>query len=88
MILRCFQPQNYSCEFLGGQNHFLKLLSIAENINGELISAYDSKIDSVFDGVVADFAQDTRAVETARNEQKANFVTGVRSQFPTVIYNA
>ena len=78
---------SYSCSFLGGQNHLAKLYEIAQNINGELISPYDANIDAEFTNAVADFARDENPVEEARLNQKANFVTGVRSKYPSIIYN-
>lgn len=77
--------QNYSCEFLGGQNHFAKLYEIAQNINGSLISPYDASIDGTFNNVVADFARYNR--ENERENQISNFVTGVQAKYPTLVYN-
>ena len=81
--------KNYTCEFLGGQNHLAKLYEVAEKINGNLISPYDATIDSVFTTTVANFARDEAEtpaeVELAREDQKDKFIVGVSSKFPTII---
>ena len=80
--------QDYSCEFLGGQNHLKILYEIADKINGELISPYDATIDSIFETVAANFARDEASseaeVEAAREEQKDGFVDLVRAKYPTM----
>lgn len=80
--------QNYSCEFLGGQNHLAILYEVAENINGNLISPYDATIDSVFTTTVANYARDVaetaEEIETAREEQKDKFIVGVKAKYPTM----
>jgi len=78
---------DYSCAFLGGQNHLAKLYEVAQNINGELISPYDAQIDAEFTNSVADFARDDRPVEDARDIQKSNFVTGVQTKYPSIVYS-
>ena len=88
--------KDYSCEFLGGQNHLEILYEVAENINGELISPYDARIDSEFVSAVGDFAQancsdddgkeDPVKVEQARQRFKASFVNAVRAGLPAIGY--
>ena len=79
---------DYHCEFLDGQNHLAKLYEVAENINGNLISPYDATIDSVFTTTVANYARDVaetpEEIEEAREEQKAKFITGVKTKYPTM----
>ena len=81
--------QNYSCAFLGGQNHLQKLYQVAEQVKGELISPYDATIDSIYQSVAGDFAQDVATtpteVEAAREEQKGLFCTGVGSRYNNII---
>lgn len=88
--------KDYSCEFLGGQNHLEILYEVAENINGELISPYDARIDSEFTSAVGDFAQANcldddgnevpAKVEQARQRFKASFVNAVRAGLPAIGY--
>lgn len=78
--------QNYSCSFLGGQNHLEKLYEVAENINGALISPYDAVIDSIYTDTAANFAREKGEVEAARTKQKSNFVTGVKAKYPSLVY--
>lgn len=79
---------NYSCEFLGGQNHLAILYDVANNIDGKLISPYDATIDSAFTTVAATYAMEecltSEEVEDARENAKDNFITSVRSKFPTI----
>lgn len=83
--------KDYSCAFLGGQNHLAILYEVANNINGELISPYDAVIESEFNSAVADFAQarcnNEEEVEAARTRFKASFVGAVKSDYPTIVYN-
>ena len=80
--------QDYSCEFLGGQNHLKLLYEVASKINGELISPYDATIDAIYTTTVANFAQDEASsaaeVEEARDDQKQNFIDSVRAKYPTM----
>ena len=80
--------ENYSCEFLGGQNHLKLLYEVAQSINGKLISPYDATIDSIFTTTAANFARDeaTSATEIAeaREDQKTNFIDLVRAKYPTM----
>ncbi|MCR4562559.1 MAG: ABC transporter substrate-binding protein [Bacilli bacterium] len=82
--------QDYSCEFLGGQNHLKMLYDVAENINGKLISPYDATIDAEFNSAVGDYAQAICAtdddVENARKKFKASFVNAVKADLPAIIY--
>lgn len=78
---------NYSCEFLGGQNHLEKLFEVAENINGALISPYDAAIDSIYTDTAANFAREPGDVETARTKHKSNFITGVKAKYPSLVYS-
>lgn len=81
--------QNYQCEFLGGQNHLEKLYTIAEQINGNLISPYDAIIDSSFQSVAGYYAQLANGTpaenEEEREKQKDNFVVGVKGSYPQII---
>lgn len=80
--------QNYSCSFLGGQNHLKKLYEVAEHVNGNLISPYDATIDSVFTSVVGDYAQHATGsasdIEEERELQKDAFVFGVKSKYSNI----
>ena len=82
---------DYSCDFLGGQNHLAILYEVAENINGDLISPYDATIESEFNSAVSDFAQakcqTSQDVENARTKFKASFVNAVKGDYPAIIYN-
>ena len=50
-------PSDESLEFLGGQNHYELMYDIAEKINGNLFTKYDSIIDGYFESIVGDYAQ-------------------------------
>ena len=50
-------PSAESLEFLGGQNHYELMYDIAEKINGNLFTKYDSIIDGYFESIVGDYAQ-------------------------------
>ena len=76
---------DYKCDFLGGQNHLDKLYEVAEHINGNLISPYDAVIDSTFTNSAANFARDAGDVETARTKRKSDFVTGVKTRYPSLV---
>lgn len=80
--------KDYSCEFLGGQNHLKILYEVAEKINGKLISPYDAKIDAKFTTTVANFARfepsEEQTLEEEREEQKISFVDAVRADYPTL----
>lgn len=78
--------KTYECPFLDGQNHFELLVDVADQINGDLISPYDSLIDSKFTTIVADFAEaknlDTKEkIEEKRTYYKNNFRTAVKNKY-------
>ena len=50
-------PSEESLAFLGGQNHYEIMYDIAEKINGNLFTKYDSIIDGYFESIVGDYAQ-------------------------------
>ena len=81
--------ENYTCDFLGGQNHLKILYEVAKKINGNLISPYDATIDSIFETVAGDYAQtivdEQLTQEQARENQKDSFVTGVASRYSNII---
>lgn len=76
---------DYSCSFLGGQNHLAKLYEVAENINGELISPYDSDIDDTFQNCAANYAQDKiLSIDKARAKYLKEFRDAVKEKFPDI----
>lgn len=81
--------KDYECEFLGGQNHLKLLYEVAEKINGNLISPYDAALDASYTTTAANFAQDEAStpeeVETARDEQKTNFIDAVRAKYRNLV---
>ena len=76
--------ENYTCEFLGGQNHLETLYSVAEEISGDLISPYDNKINSTFKTWAGNYAMETSAAETKQDAIDV-FKLKVANQYPTLI---
>ncbi len=76
---------DYQCEFLGGQNHLAKLYEVAENINGKLISPYDSDIDDAYQNCCANYAQNKDLeIVNARQKYRIEFRNAVSEKFPDI----
>lgn len=74
--------ENYSCSFLGGQNHLNILYEVADAIKGDLISPYDSGINSDFTSFAADYAMQKRTI--TREDSIDQFSKKVVSTYPSI----
>lgn len=74
---------DYSCEFLGGQNHLNILYNVAEEINGNLISPYDNKINSSFKTWAGNYAMESTAAKTIE-KALSSFKNSVLKNYPTL----
>lgn len=78
-------PSEESLAFLGGQNHYEIMYDIAENINGHLITKYDSNIDSLFEGVVGDYAMQNKTYAKTIQGAITTLENNVKSQYGRII---
>ena len=78
-------PSTESLAFLGGQNHYEVMYNIAENINGNLITKYDSNVDSIFEGIVGDYAMQEKAYAKTIQGAVTTFENNVKTQYGKII---
>ena len=61
------------------------MYSIAENINGNLITKYDSNVDSIFEGIVGDYAMQEKAYAKTIQGAVTTFENNVKTQYGKII---
>lgn len=70
---------DYSDEFLGGQNHYAAFADMIEGINTDIITEYDQEINSLFlDHALTPYSKG----EVEQEEAMDNFKTQVQNSYP------
>ena len=77
-------PSSESLAFLGGQNHYELMYNIADKINGNLFTKYDSVIDGYFESIVGDYAQEKSYARTIQ-AAVTKFENTVRDKYSKVM---
>lgn len=74
---------DFSDEFLGGQNHYKIFANLVDDINVATISAYDQTINPYFEAAMVSYATQAEGFETKEACMKF-FVDSVKSSFPSL----
>jgi hypothetical protein len=72
---------DFSEDFLGGQNNYTFFLDEAQKINPNIVTRYDQQLDGMFGTVVTEYVEGVKT----KDEAIAEFYNLVNSSYPDII---